>query len=164
MDVQFLKDTLTEVSSAFPEVCLVYLFGSQVGEQVGPLSDIDLGVLLERGSKEQDVRARLTHELASALDFGRIDVLILNTAPVELAYAVLAQGILLYQRDLATRVEYEAQVLSRYGDYLPVLRAHRDDILQGDPNATRVQRYRAALRRTERTLGQIKATQGQTTR
>ena len=58
---------------------------------------------------------------------------------------------------VATRVEYEAHVLSRYGDYLPVLRAQRDDILQRDKHAHRVQRYRAALGRTERTLGQIAA-------
>jgi hypothetical protein len=85
----------------------------------------------------------------------------LNRAPVELAYAVIAQGKLLYERDIATREEYEADVMSRYGDYLPVLRAQRDDILRGEGYAHRIYRYRAALGRTERTLGEIAATQGQ---
>jgi hypothetical protein len=46
-------------------------------------------------------------------------------------------------------------VMSRYGDYLPVLRALREDVLRGEQDGTRVRRYRAALERTERTLGQI---------
>jgi hypothetical protein len=80
---------------------------------------------------------------------------VLNHAPVELAYAVIAQGEVAFEQDIATRVEYEATILSRYGDYLPVLRALRDDILRGDDYAHRVRRYRSAVGRTERTLGQI---------
>jgi hypothetical protein len=73
------------------------------------------------------------------------DVVLLNRAALELAYAMIAQGKVLYERDLATRVEYEATILSRYGDMLPVLRAQREDILRGDDHEDRVRRYRAAL-------------------
>jgi uncharacterized protein len=84
-----------------------------------------------------------------------VDVIILNEAPIELAYAVIAQGVVLYQRDLATRVEYEATVMGLYGDYLPVLHQQRREILQGDDHAKRVQWYRQALGRTQRTISQI---------
>ncbi|MCL5960363.1 MAG: nucleotidyltransferase domain-containing protein [Chloroflexi bacterium] len=60
--------------------------------------------------------------MAANLETDRADVVLLNRAPVELACAVVVQGRLIYQRDEATRVEYEAGVKSRYGDYLPVLR------------------------------------------
>jgi predicted nucleotidyltransferase len=161
MDVQDLKDELSIIVAGVSGVRLVYLFGSQVEGLLGPMSDYDLGVLVDHAADGRRIQAHLAHELARALQTDRVDVLLLNRAPIELAYAIVAQGKLLYERDVATRVEYEAQVLTRYGDYLPVLRAQRDDILQGDEYAHRVQRYREAFGRTERTLGQIAAAQGQ---
>jgi len=161
MNTQLLRDKLPDILAGLKEICLVYLFGSRIEGHLGPMSDYDLGVLIDRGADAGQVHARLTHELVRALQTDRVDVVVLNRAPIELAYAIIAQGKVLYQRDAAARVEYEAQVLSRYGDYLPVLRAQRDDILRGDKDDNRVQRYRAALGRTERTLGQIVAVQRQ---
>ena len=152
-----LKTALPKLES----VRLVYLFGSRVEGTPGPTSDYDLGVLVDPACDGHRIQARLAHELARALDTHHVDVVLLKRAPIELAYAVVAQGQLLYERDAATRVEYEAAVLSRYGDYLPVLRAQRDDILRGGEHVRRVHRYRAALGRTERTLEQIAAAQGQ---
>jgi predicted nucleotidyltransferase len=153
MDAQLFKDKLPDILSDLKEISLIYLFGSRVEDHLGPMSDYDLGVLIDRTADERQVHARLTHELARAVGTDRIDVVLLNRAPIELAYAIIDQGKVLYQRDVAARVEYEAQVMSRYGDYLPVLRAQRDDILRGDDNGSRIRRYRAALGRTERTLG-----------
>jgi predicted nucleotidyltransferase len=161
MNTQLLRDKLPDILTGLKEICLVYLFGSRIEGHLGPMSDYDLGVLIDRSADAGQVHARLTHELVRALQTDRVDVVVLNRAPIELAYAIIAQGKVLYQRDGALRVEYEAQVLNRYGDYLPVLRAQRDDILRGGEDDNRVQRYRAALRRTERTLGQIAAAQRQ---
>jgi predicted nucleotidyltransferase len=159
MDVQGLKDELSIMLPSLEGVCLVYLFGSRVEGNLGPMSDYDLAILVDRAVDGRPIQARLAHELAHALQTDRVDVVLLNCAPIELAYAIIAQGEPLYERDVATRVEYEATVLSRYGDFLPVLRAQRDDILRGDDHDRRVRRYRAALGRTERTLGQIAAAQ-----
>ncbi len=160
MDVQALQDELSTILSGLEGVCLVYLFGSQVEGNLGPMSDYDLALLVDRAVDGRRIQARLAHELARALQTDRVDVVLLNRASIELAYAIIAQGKLLYEQDVATRVEYEATVLSRYGDFLPVLRRQRDDILQGEDHDRRVRRYRAALGRTERTLGQIAAAQG----
>ncbi len=142
-----------------PGLHLAYLFGSQVDETSGPLSDVDVGILSEGGGDEAQMQARLAHELGRAVHPLQVDVIVLQRAPVELAYAVIAQGICIFQRDTLMRVEYEADVLSRYGDYLPVLRAQRKSILEEGGHDRRVQRYREALGRTERALGQIRATQ-----
>jgi predicted nucleotidyltransferase len=164
MSAQLLESKLPEILTHYPYVDLVYLFGSQATGSVGPMSDSDLGVLVDREEMEHSpdtdqIRARFAHDLATALCTDRIDVVLLNDAPIELQYAVIAQGKRLHQRDVATRVEYEASVMSAYGDYLPVLRAQREDILRGDKRGTRVQRYRAALGRTRRALGQITSAQ-----
>lgn len=88
-----------------------------------------------------------------------VDVILLRDAPIELAYAAIARGICIYQRDTLTRVEFEADVMSRYGDYLPVLQAQKRAILEEFGNDRQVQRYREALRRTEQALEQIRAAQ-----
>lgn len=94
-------------------------------EHFGPLSDVDVAVLLDVEAEASVLRASLSHHLASILPNAAVDVVILNQAPIELAYAVISQGLLLYQRTTAHRVEYEARVLGLYGDYLPVLRQQR---------------------------------------
>ena len=146
---------LAQHLAEFQEVALVYLFGSQVAGPVGPGSDYDVAVLLARDADEGSVYMPLHRAFMQALGTWRVDLVILNRAPIELAYAIIAQGSPLYQQDIATRVEYEAQVLSRYGDYLPILRQQRDAILRGGDDETRVQRYRAALGRVEHTLGAL---------
>jgi predicted nucleotidyltransferase len=161
MKLQDFRERLPKLVTDFPELRLVYLFGSQVTGQTGPQSDYDLGVLVDREGDTAARRAALEHALAAMLAFERLDAVWLSQAPVELAFAVISQGRLLYERDVASRVEYEAQVMSRYCDYLPVLRAQRAEILAGGDHAARVQRYREALGRTERTLREIRAAQSQ---
>lgn len=161
MRVQDFKERLHKLAADFPEVSLVYLFGSQVTGRTGPQSDYDLGVLTDREGESPPRRAALEHALAVMLDAERLDVVRLTQAPVELAFAVVSEGRLLYERDAADRVEYEARVMSRYFDYLPVLRAQRAEILAGGESGVRIQRYREALGRTERTLREIRAAQGE---
>ena len=157
MDSQALRGQLQTMLSSVPEVSLVYLFGSQVDGVVGPMSDYDLGVLVDDGTDENHVLTLLAHEIGKKLGTAQIDLVPLRRAPVELAFAIISQGICVYQRDVVTRVEYEALVMSKHGDYVPVLHAQRKEILRGGGNDRRVQRYREALRRTERTLRQINA-------
>lgn len=155
-----LRTLVVRILNGLPEVLLVYLFGSHVRGETGPSSDFDFGVLFERVPEHEELRARLGSALAAALDTDRIDVVSLNDAAVELAYGVISEGEVLYEHDVETRVEYEAGTMSRYFDYLPVLRSQRRDILRGGDHAARVQRNREALVRTERTLGQIRDAQG----
>ncbi len=162
MNRPVLFDQLSTLMADFPGIDLVYLFGSRLGDNIGPLSDYDLGVLVENFDQSDHLLADLSHAAAVLLNTDRIDLVPLNHAPVELAYSVIAHGECIFQKDTATRVEYEARVLSMYGDYLPVLRAQREDILRGDEYGRRVQRNREALRRTERTLSQIKSAQRKT--
>ena len=136
------------------EILLAYLFGSQADGTAGPQSDYDIALLVRQPSLA--LQARLAHEIGIILGTGRVDVVSLNRAPVELAYAVIVQGQLLYQRSVAERVEFEAKVLSLYADYLPILRRQRKEILEDVGKEARVQRYREALGRTERTLAAIR--------
>ena len=83
------------------------------------MSDYDLGVLIERTKQGPQIRSRLSMELAQIMKGGKIDIVLLNHAPIELAYAVIADGEVLYKENEATRVEYEARVMGLYLDYFP---------------------------------------------
>ena len=54
----------------------------------------------------------------------------------------------------------EAQDMDRYGNYLPVLRAQRDDILRGDEDDNRVQRYRRRLDELSERLARLEPLRG----
>ncbi len=120
---------------------------------VGPLSDYDVAFLLD-GTVVPAERYRLAHEIGQLLGGCGVDLVILNTAPVELCYHVIAQGRRVYERDRATRVEFEANTLSRYGDMLPMLRQQKEAILKGEGHGSGVQRYREALGQTLRVLAE----------
>lgn len=158
MNARLLTTNVQEIVAEFPAISLIYLFGSQVEGKLGPMSDYDFAILMDHGTTNGKMQAQLTHLLGVQVGVPRVDVVLLNQATIALAHAVIAQGQLVYQRDVATRVEYEAQVMSLYGDYLPVLRAQRAELLKRENHAARIQRYRAAFGRTERTLSQIVST------
>jgi predicted nucleotidyltransferase len=158
MGKDVIIERLLPILSNTSDVVLAYLFGSQVDDTAGPISDIDLAILFEERVDILRVRSRLGYELGKELQHQPLDIISLREASIELAYAIISQVICIYQNDNAVRVEFEAQVLSRYGDYLPVLRSQRQEILGEKGDGRRVQRYREALRRTERTLSQIRTT------
>lgn len=155
-------------------VVLVYLFGSRVeyltrtrsqSSAIGPLSDYDFGIFIPYASEKAsefgfNEKFKLQSQLADALD-AEVDLVILNRAPIEFQYNVITFGVLLFERSVEERVEYESKVLSRYGDYLPVLRQQKEDIIRGGSDEARVQRYRKALGKTERVLEQARASQGE---
>ncbi len=134
---------------------LAYLFGSRAWGTIGPISDYDIAVLFS-DSPVPSLRYALEHKLNKTLLSDRVDLVVLNYAPIELQYAVIASGIAVYEESFEARVEYEAFTLSRYGDFLPVLRNQRQEILEDDINEAGIQRYRAALGKTQRLLEKIR--------
>jgi len=155
-----LRSFFAEARSQFP-VGLAYLFGSQATGQAGAQSDYDVAVLFD-GKVSTDDRYLLAHQLTELLDTG-VDLVDLARAPIELVYNVIATGQILYEKDRRTRMEFEARTLSMYFDQLPVLRAERRALLEEtrEDYDAGVERYRTALRATERMLAQTRAAQDQ---
>ena len=121
-----LREKFPEILNDFLEVALVYLFGSQVSRITGPLRDYDLAILDEGPTGDVALQTRFQFALSRVLGTDRVDVILLNRAPVELAFEIISSGVLLYQKDLFPHVEYEATVMSLYGDYLPYM-VRRED-------------------------------------
>jgi len=155
-----LRSFFAETRSQFP-VGLAYLFGSQATGQAGAQGDYDVAVLFD-GKVSTDDRYLLAHQLTELLDTD-VDLVDLARAPVELVYNVIATGQILYEKDRTTRVEFEARALGLYFDQLPILRAERRALLEEtrEDYDAGVERYRTALRATERMLAQTRAAQDQ---
>jgi predicted nucleotidyltransferase len=155
-----LRSFFAEARSPFP-VALAYLFGSQATGRAGAQSDCDLAVLFDCKVTSDD-RYLLAHQLTELLDRD-VDLVDLACAPVELVYNVIATGQILYEKDRTTRVEFKARALGLYFAQLPTLREQRRSLLEEtwEDYDAGVERYRTALRATERMLAQTRAAQEQ---
>jgi hypothetical protein len=54
-----------------------------------------------------------------------VDLVVLNTAPVDLVHRVMRDGRLLLQPDPSARIAFEVRARNEYFDLLPLLRRHR---------------------------------------
>ena len=109
-----------------PEVRFAYLFGSTARGDDGPLSDIDLAVFLDEAADPFETRLSLIDLVTRRLGDDRVDVVVLNTAPVALAGRVLASRQLLFERDAFARHRYESRVMREFADFRVFERRHFD--------------------------------------
>jgi predicted nucleotidyltransferase len=122
-------DIADHVRAAFASldgIAAVYLFGSVARGTAGADSDVDLGVLydvqpaptLDAGpfDLEGDLERRL----------GRpVQVVVLNSAPVDLRIRVLREGRLLADRHRSARIRFEVNTRNEFFDLEPILRRYR---------------------------------------
>lgn len=106
-----------------PDVIAAYLFGSTVRGQAGPMSDVDIAVFLDSPG---DSETALERQLQLMIDMDQfadreVQVVILNRAGPILAYQVIRDGQLLFERDRAKRVAFEVRAMKLYFDLQPML-------------------------------------------
>lgn len=124
-----LVASLRSLGRAHRPISALYLFGSQATGKNGPLSDIDVAVLLDerKVSPKRFFRFRLdliaaTTRVCQQPD---VDVVILNEATPVLKYEVVRAGRLVYERDRSLRIEFEARAIQHYLDLEPFYRVSR---------------------------------------
>ncbi len=115
-----------DVFRGFP-VLFAYLYGSYATGVIHPFSDLDVGVFLSPDTIERSMRTE--SDIALALDAAlgnkvETDVRAINSAPLLMKGEIVTEGLLLYSRDDASRVEFETRVRMAYFDFLPVLKAY----------------------------------------
>ena len=156
---KFNNIKIKKIFSDENDILLAYIFGSQLKSKTGPLSDYDFAVFLSQKPSFQ-FKYKLKNKLVNFLNTGQVDLVILNDAPIELKYNIIATGKIIFQKNSTVRTEFEADTLSKYFDYLPVLRAQKKEVLKfkhkGEKYGDRIQRYRASLRKTEEMLDKIR--------
>lgn len=107
-------------------VC-AYLFGSVARGDDGPGSDVDVAALFREDPPRTLawLHLDLADRLTGALGGRRVDLVVLNRAPVDLVHRVLRDGVLLLERDRSMRIGFEVRARNDYFDLLPHLRRYR---------------------------------------
>ena len=113
-----LEEKIKEFLGREMRVELAYLFGSAARGELGELSDVDVAIYLDESLPSEEgfkLQLRLMGELASALQTNKVDLVVMNDAPLLLNYNIIKHGKLV-KSDGRTKVRVEASILSRYLD------------------------------------------------
>lgn len=101
MGVEKLIETLRKIVEKYPEIKLMYLFGSYAENRAMPISDIDIAVIATRRSVIPHLVADIAKELGIAEE--KISILDLEYASPVLILTVLKRGIKIVDRDNETQ-------------------------------------------------------------
>ncbi len=114
-------------------VDFAYLFGSYALRTADPKSDVDIAVFFSRAvskSERFEYRLKLLGAL-SRLFKKEVEVAVLNDiSSLFFKYAIIKEGIMLYEKSEAARVEFEQRVLSEFFDFQPFLDAYNREYVQ----------------------------------
>lgn len=120
------KEEVAPLFRAYPFVVAAYQFGSTVRGQEGPLSDLDIAILVDdkRTPSALDllrIELMLAYELQKHLRVSEIDLITLNSQRLLLQYGILRTGRLIYEADPKYRVRFTQKVIQAYLDFQPTL-------------------------------------------
>ncbi len=101
------------------EVVVAYLFGSYARDGEDHLSDVDIAVLLDGGTREAIWRLELemADQVCDLLQTGEVDFVVLNTAPLRAQFEIISTGQVLQSNDEEKRTDFEVAVMSEYWDF-----------------------------------------------
>lgn len=117
-----LKERMPKLIGAFKQdkgINAFYLFGSYAKEQIKPLSDIDIAVLLRKdivSAKYWDYKIKLLSVAIGILKTEEIDLVLLNEAPPELRYNILKEGKFLFCHNEKEKQGFQEKAVSDYLD------------------------------------------------
>jgi predicted nucleotidyltransferase len=114
------RRALTEALADESTVIAGYVFGSVAGGTAGPLSDLDIGLLIVSGSRGDEVCDRVWSHLCRQLRMPHVDVVSLAGAPMPLRYRVVRDGSLVVCRDAAALERFVAESVLHYLDFKPL--------------------------------------------
>lgn len=111
---------LFKARAAAEGIAAAWLFGSVARGTARPDSDVDVGVLFREDPPRTlaGYRFDLEADLQELLGLP-VQLVVLNRAPVDLAFAVLRDGKLLVNQDPSRRIEFEVRTRNEYWDMEP---------------------------------------------
>jgi predicted nucleotidyltransferase len=120
------KEEIAPLFRAYPFIAAAYQFGSTVRDLEGPLSDLDIAILVndEQAPSPIDllrIELLLAYELQKQLTVSEVDLIALNGQRLPLQYTVLRTGWLIYEADPKYRIRFTQKVVQNYLDFQPTL-------------------------------------------
>lgn len=118
-------------------VVLSYLFGSVAQQRAGKLSDVDLAVYLDdslNSYERFDLELELLSDLGDIIGTDRVDLVVMNDAPISLNFEIIKANHPLFIRDNDLKVDFEHYIMSRYLDRQFYNLRWADDLLRKTAN------------------------------
>lgn len=112
------------------EVLFAYLFGSFVQGRTNPESDIDIAIYLQDGTDATEFVFSVMPHLVQCTRCDRIDLVVLNTAPLSLGYIVQKDGVLIFERSEKERIDFEVRTRMLFWDYVPLMKTYSAYLLE----------------------------------
>lgn len=124
--IKVKEEEIASKFKAYPFIVAAYQFGSTIRGQEGPLSDLDIAILVDekRAPLEVDllrIELLLAYELQRQLAVSEVDLITLNCQRLSLQYAVLRTGKLIYEADPPYRIRFVQKVIQTHLDFQPTL-------------------------------------------
>lgn len=125
-EVDAMVERLRAVGPESP-IVLLYLHGAHARGTQGPLSDIDIAVLLDAEAARNGVASlTLVGKLVDACGREDVDVVILNGAGSIIKDRVVRDGRLVFARSEPERLRFETSALKEAFDFEPFSRVYDD--------------------------------------
>ena len=113
-------------------VQLIYLFGSHAEGASHPMSDVDIGVVLDYRVVDEDSSARYNELFDIFTDIfpnESIDIVFLQRAGLELCFDVICHGKVLFESNPDIRDAFEHRTQMLYMDFKPILKEYDEQML-----------------------------------
>lgn len=117
--METLLSELVTWAQTQPEIIALYLYGSQVQGTANVLSDVDVAILAQPGLSRSQLW-RLEDQWMSQWP-ERLDLRVLNLAPLSVRYEIMAHGQRLWMVDTGIVAEIESLIWRQYWDLRPRL-------------------------------------------
>lgn len=120
-------ETIGPLFKTYSFIVAAYQYGSTVRGQEGPLSDLDIAILVNEGQAPSGVELLrmellLAYELQKQLNIPKVDLITLNHQPLTMQHAVLRTGKLIYDANPKYRIRFTQMVIQAYLDFQPTLK------------------------------------------
>ncbi|MBM4387356.1 MAG: nucleotidyltransferase domain-containing protein [Deltaproteobacteria bacterium] len=103
----------------FPEVKVVYLFGSRARKEESPMSDYDFAIYCSSDEKKNffETKFLLMDELGRIFQTDKIDIVLLNNVKSpEIKYKIITEGLLIHEVK-PFRILLESRIFSDFFDF-----------------------------------------------
>jgi len=121
-----IKEKLEHIFKRYPQVKLVYFFGSRAKGKDGPLSDYDFGAYLDEqdAKKRFQIRLDILREVSKELGTDEVDFSIINDIQSpEFKYSIVKEGKIIYEEE-PFKVLIEPHIFHDYFDFIYGLRKY----------------------------------------
>jgi predicted nucleotidyltransferase len=126
-EVERVKKALLEALQEEDKILFAYLHGSF---GVFPFRDIDIGAYCSIPEDEAfDFELRMSSKL-ELLSGYPVDFKVINYAPIGFQFSVINEGLLLFERDRAIRLDFLENTGLKYMDYFEFSKSYFNELME----------------------------------